>query len=81
MIGPSDKAMEAAWKASPDPHDVDMQAILEAAYPIIRADVIAEAAAFLRDRRSHPWSGSDDDWMSGIQDAADFIEREFGGKA
>lgn len=85
MSGPSDKAVEttqaallamyrrAEGESGVWPEDAEARCAVDAAYPIIRADVIAEVAAVLRaHKEDYP------DWWP--QDAADFIERKFGGK-
>jgi hypothetical protein len=66
MTGPSDTAYLTAARV------MSSGEWLEAVYPIIRADVIAEVVAALRKRARH---------MGTRGDTADFIEREFGGES
>ena len=76
MTGPSDKAIEAAARVIyPSAHHVASEREhiaegLRAAYPIIRADLVAEVVAELRVEAPH---------ILGWRGAADLIERKFGG--
>lgn len=77
MTGPSERAVAAAG-AELERHDLSGltagRAAVEAAYPIIRADVIAEVVDILR-----PLSLSNRVRVGAYPDAAAFIERELGG--
>lgn len=74
MAEPSNKAIEAAamgWGPESETF-AHAKAFLNRAYPIIRADVIAEIVEGIRCGMGDPkcpWQG-----------AADFIERKFGGE-
>ena len=61
---------------SADDEREDVRRMLVAAYPVIRADVIAEVVEALRTKHRE-WPGDDVD-PTRWSETADFMEREFG---
>lgn len=82
MKGPSDKTIEAAAAAMFDEHGTEDGSVQVAAavYPIIRAEVVAEVATWLRVADYDNNTGDIDacpDWAE-APEFADAIEQKFG---